>query len=170
MWTERGTGSRCFLWLLVKKSAAAVRRGEVEKGVSERSMSSLQLLRCLELHWCSVPTNRLDFPHHQFHPDFFHKCRQKIYLQFVFLIADFFLEVPRRVQETHYCRWMCVVVVWRHLFWKQVFISQMGIGTGPGMVYGQAPEFFFLRGSLQRTRQVELSAGGESCRSLVSKR
>ena len=93
---------RRFLWFLVKKSpaAAVVRYREVEKrGISKRSMSSLQLPCCLELPWCSVSKDQIGFPSPSFSSRFFHKWRQKLYLQFVLLIADFFHDNPLRVQE-----------------------------------------------------------------------
>lgn len=69
-----------------------------KRGILKRSMSSLQLLCCLELPWCSVSKGQIGFPSLSFLSRFFHKCRQKIYLQLVFLIADFFHGEPYRVQ------------------------------------------------------------------------
>ncbi|KAF0040000.1 hypothetical protein F2P81_008235 [Scophthalmus maximus] len=97
-----------FFGFLVKKSpaATAVRYQEVEKrGISKRSMSSLQLLRCLELHRCGV-FQRADWMSFAivFIQIFFspHKCRRKIYLQVVFPIADLFHGESYGVQEADY--------------------------------------------------------------------
>lgn len=81
---------------------------------------------------------------------FLHKCRCKIYLQFVFNVADFILTMPCKVQETDYSRQV-------RQFEAASFETGINFTYGhwyrPGMVYGQVLEFFFLQGSLQRTWQ-----------------
>ncbi len=150
-WTELCRRSRRFLWFLVKKSAAAaaVRYREVEKEVFQNDLCHPYSC-CVVLNYldAAFPKSRLDFLSPSFSSRFFHKCRQKIYLQFVFLIAGVFRDQPCSAQQTDYDMQVYAVAVL-----KQVLISHMGIGTGPGMVYGQALEFFFLKGSLQRTWQ-----------------
>ncbi len=54
------------LSLVPGKEICGCRSGPIsrsgKRGISKRSMSSLQLLRCLELPWCSVSKEQIGFP------------------------------------------------------------------------------------------------------------
>ena len=170
---EAAAPAAALLSFLVKNSpaATAVRYQEVEKrGILKRSVSSLQLLRCLELRGCSVfPDSGLDVPRHRFFLGlqiFPQLQAKKIYLQFVFLIADLFQGESRRVQEADPGMWNTkALVVWNpgidftHGHWRRAW---HGLWTSVGVFLSEGITSKYLAGE-----DGELSAEGERGRSLL---
>lgn len=163
MWAERGTRSRRFLWLLVKKSpaAAAVPYREVEKGVFQNDLCHPYSCRVVlsyidaafqRTDWVSLTINFIQIFSTNAGKRFIYNLSFWLQISFSRCLAEF-----RRQITTHECKWWS----FEGIRFGNRFISQTGIGTGPGMVYGRALEFFFLPGSLQRTWQVEFLAEGE---------
>lgn len=102
----RSEEKRRFLWFLAEMIPGFLQPqwSDIEKWKKRYFKTIYVILTAAVLSWITL-MQRFQSPDWislaiVFIQIFFHKCRQKIYLRFVRLIADFSLRWPRRVQQT----------------------------------------------------------------------